>query len=153
MSANLEFCLGKVHVFKQGNGDGAGTGFYALKPPIDVGSGGKVLVVGVPLSLSEIAQPVVTLDDRRMLYTFGAAWSTGAVQLKVLLGESSGGGAAMGAVADWYKANRLSTLKKPVELSVANKGYDVYIVGMTVGAADSNNNTQDVTLTFMISDD
>ena len=152
MSANIEFCPGKVHVFKQGSGS-EGVGFYKLTPTVDVGSEGKVLVMGVPLEFREIVQPVVTLDDRRILYSFGSAWSSGSAMLKILLGESSGSGQALNSVQSWYSSNRLSALKGSIELSIANKAHEVFLIGMSLGAADANYNTQDVTLSFMLSED
>jgi hypothetical protein len=152
MSANIEFCPGRVHIFQQGEGS-AGTGFYKLVPPITVAEG-NVLIMGAPLSFREIVQPVVTLDDRRILFTFGSAWSEANVMVKVLLGESSGNGAALGAVQAWYSENRLSKkTTTPCEISIATKGHEAYLVGMSVGQADANYNTQDVTLTFMLSED
>jgi hypothetical protein len=153
MSANIEFCPGRVHIFKQGKGT-AGTGFYDLEPKVEAGGGGKVLVMGAPLTFREIVQPVVTLDDRRILFTFGSAWSEANVLLKVLLGDSNSAGAALGSVQQWYTANRLSKKKsEPCKISIATKGHWAYLVGMSVGQADPNYNTQDVTLTFMLSED
>ena len=152
MSAMIDFCQGKVHIFKQGAGN-EGTGFYQLDPKISV-SGGKVLVMGAPLTFREIVQPVVTLDDRRILFAFGSAWSEANVILKILLGTASGAGAALGSVQSWYHENRLSKkMTTPVKLSIATKAHEVFLVGMSIGAADSNCNTQDVTLTFMLSED
>ena len=153
MSANIEFCPGRVHVFKQGNGN-EGTGFYKLNPKIDVGGGGKVLVMGAPITLREIVQPVVTLDDRRILFAFGSAWSEATVLVKLLLGEANSAGAALGSAQAWYSKHRLSKrMKEPVEISIATKAHEGFLVGMSIGQADSNYNTQDVTMTFMLSED
>ena len=153
MSANIEFCPGRVHIFKQGAGS-AGKGFYELEPKIDAGGGGKVLVMGAPLSFREIVQPAVTLDDRRILFTFGSAWSEANVILKVLLGEANGAGEALGAVQQWYSTNRLSKKNAVAcKVSISTKAHEAYLVGMSVGQADPNYNTQDVTLTFMLSED
>lgn len=151
MSANIEFCPGRVHVFKQGEGS-EGKGFYKLVPEITA-TGGHVLIMGAPLSFREIVQPVVTLDDRRILFSFGSAWSEINVIVKVLLGESSGAGAALGALQAWYSTNRLSKkMTTPCKISIATKAHYAYLVGMSIGQADSNYNTQDATLTFMLSE-
>lgn len=149
----IDFCPGKVHIFKQGEGP-AGLGAYELKPPVEVGGDAKVLIMGAPLTFREIVQPVITLDDRRILYAFGSAWSEAQVLLKILLGEAKSVKSALGAVQSWYSANRLSKkMETALELSIGNKAHDVYLVGMSIGAADPNYNTQDVTLTFMLSED
>lgn len=153
MSAVIEFCPGRVHVFKQGDGN-EGEGFYKLDPKIDVGSGGKVLIMGAPIELREIVQPVVTLDSKRILYTFGSAWTEAVVQVKVLLGESSSSGESLGALQKWYEKNRVSKKnKEPVKISIATAAHQGYLVGMRIGQADSNYNTQDASMTFMLSDD
>lgn len=153
MSANIEFCAGRVHIFRQGNGS-EGTGFYFLDPEITVGSGSKVLVMGAPLTFREIVQPVVTLDDKRILFSFGSAWSEAAVLVKVLIGESSSDGSALRAVQTWYEEHRLSKkMETPVGISIANKANDAFLVGMSIGQADATYNTQDVTLSFMLSKD
>lgn len=153
MSATIEFCPGRVHVFKQGQGT-EGVGFYRLKPAIQVGGGSKALIMGAPINLREIVQPVVTLDDMRILFAFGSAWSEAAVMVKILMGESTGDGAALGAMQEWYNTNRLSKkLDTPVELSIATKGHNAFLVGLSIGQADANYNTQDVTLSFLLSED
>ncbi len=153
MSANIEFCPGRVHIFKQGEGN-EGTGFYQLNPKIDVGGEGKVLVMGAPINLREIVQPVVTLDDRRILYAFGSAWAEANVVVKLLLGAATSAGAALGAAQSWYNEHRLSKkMKTPVEISIATKAHEGYLVGMSIGQADANYNTQDVNMTFMLSED
>lgn len=153
MGAAIEICSGKVHVFKQGAGP-AGLGYYQLKPKVHVGGGSVCLIMGAGIEQREIAQPVVTLDDQRILYAFGAAWSQAVVSLKILLGRNSEGAAALGAVASWYQTSRLSaSMTKPLELSIGTEAHDVYLVGMTIGQADSQFNTQDVALTFMLAKD
>lgn len=155
MSTQIEFCAGKVHSFpKSGNKkDGTGgVGSYALIPPIEVGEGSNLLIMGVPIELREIAQPVVTLDDTRILYTFGAAWTTATVMLKLLIGD--GDDSSLNEVQAWYEANRLSKLTEtPIQLSIAKKAYPVFLVGMSLGSADADFNTQDIVLTFMLSDE
>lgn len=149
----IDFCPGRVHIFKQGDGQ-AGLGSYKLEPEIKVGGGGRVLMMGAPLTLREIVQPVVTLDDKRILFTFGSAWSEAQVMVKVLLGEAKSADASLGALQAWYTQNRLSKkMDTALELSIGNKAHDVYLVGMSIGAADPNYNTQDVTMTFMLSED
>ncbi len=153
MGAAIEICTGRVHVFRQGAGN-SGRGFYATDPAVVVPNGSRCLVMGVPIEQREIVQPVVTLDDQRILYAFGSAWSQATVLLKILLGESSGDGRALGAVQTWYDTNRLvKRLDSPVGLSIATKAHDVFLVGLNIGQADGQYNTQDVSLSFMLSKD
>lgn len=153
MGAVIEICAGRVHVFKQGEGTG-GVGYYQLDPPVQVASGSRCLIMGAPIEQREINQPVVTLDDQRILYAFGAAWSQATVMLKILLGDNSSGGAALGAAQAWYNQHRLSKLlETPLKLSIGNKAHAVFLVGHSIGAADAQFNTQDIALTFMLSED
>lgn len=146
MSAAIEVCSGRVHIFRQGAGQG-GVGFYKLNPEISVGNGGKVLITGAPLTYQEIVQPVVTLDDKQFLYVFGSAWTESIVQGKILMGGNENRG-AVSALIDWYKSNNVTKKMAPMQFSMGNKGVELYLVGLRVDAANSEYNTQDFTLIF-----
>jgi hypothetical protein len=147
MSAAIEVCSGRVHIFRQGAGQG-GVGFYSLNPSIDVGNGAKVLITGAPLVYQEIVQPVVTLDDRQFLYVFGSAWTESIVQGKILMGGNENRGALL-ALTSWYNKNNVTKRgKAPLELSMGDGGAELYLVGLRVDAANSEYNTQDFTLIF-----
>jgi hypothetical protein len=139
MSLSAAECKGHIHVV----GGGGGGGFYAISPAISSGGDGVVLIQGVALNLGEIFQPVVTLDDStRSILTFGSAWEEMTVEGMLLLGPASSGGAVVSSLVGWYKQNRISKLKGPVQVSLGGEGLDAYVVGLRMGAADPRLHTQ-----------
>jgi len=152
MAATFEVCTGKVFSFQSTAGNG-GVGFYKVSPEITTGGDARIFVTGLPLSYAEIIQPVVSMDDRRLIYTFGSAWSEGQISLLLLLGESSTKGQAVNDVIRWYEENRVSKKKGPVQASSGGEGRDVFVIGMQMGAADPNINTQQITILTLASID
>ena len=144
MSAILKDC--KVHVHFVPSGGGGGVGFYKLKPEIQPAGGGACLILGIPLALQEIVQPTVTLDDKRTLYVFGSAWSETTINGMLLLGGNKTQGRTLGALLDWYEANKVSKRPEPVELSLGSKTINAYVVGLRLDAANPTINTQNFSI-------
>jgi len=152
MSAIIESCAGVVHVITQQTGGGGG--FLKLLPDLpEASDGGRCVIRSTPITLREIVQPSVTLDDTRKIYVFGSAWAEGNVTGLMLLGrDGAGGGALAAAMRDWYDTNRISKKKSdPLTISVADAHYSAYLTGMAFGETNPDNNTQGFTLTFLIS--
>lgn len=141
MGLVIEDCRGSVHVIDGGRG-GGGSGFYAIKPPIEDSANAKALIMGISLDFQEIVQPTTTLDDRRILYLFGTAWNEMSVSGLLLLGDSTTRGAQLGRLMDWYSTNRVSQRKKPIAVSLGDGGLDAYVVGLSLGQANPQTNTQ-----------
>ena len=150
MGAAIENCKGHVHVFSDNGGGGAG--FYALDPAIGDAGGSKALVLGVPLAFAEIVQPTTTLDDKRILYLFGTAWSEMSVAGMLLLGDQSTRGQQLGELLSWYETNRVSVLKGPVSVSLGTSAVDAYVTGLRLGQANPNNNTQMFSIIMVTAD-
>lgn len=146
-SLSIVGCKGSVHVFGEGS-----PGFYAVDPPIPDAQDSKVLIMGVPLRLSEIVQPTATLDDRRILYVFGTAWSELSVSGLMLLGDSSTRGDQLTKVRTWVAENRVSRKKGPVSVSIGTSGLDGYVVGLSLGEANGQNNTQSFSIEMLTAD-
>jgi hypothetical protein len=150
MAATFEVCTGKVYAFQSSAGNG-GIGFYKVSPDITTSGGARIFVTGLPLNYAEIIQPVVSMNDRRLIYTFGSAWEEGQISLLLLLGDSSTKGQAVNDVISWYEENRVSNKKGPVQASSGGQGRDVFVVGMQMGASDPNINTQQMTISTLAS--
>lgn len=142
----LENCAGHVHMF-----GGNGGGFFKVQPEIPSTGTGKCLIVGIPITHQEIIQPTVTLDDKRSIYVFGSAWSEASISGMLLMGERSGNGEQLGALLDWYDANRISKLKAPISLSLGRSPLEAYVTGLNLGSTDPNINTQQFSVTVLIS--
>tara|TARA_R110002110_G_scaffold49550_2_gene147112 strand:- start:2745 stop:3224 length:480 start_codon:yes stop_codon:yes gene_type:complete len=157
MSLAIENCKGHVHVFSDSGEGGRTSGFYALEPPIPDTEGSKALVLGIPLQFQEIVQPTVTLDDKRALYVFGTAWNDVSVAGILLLGDASTRGAMLGSLIDWYNENRVGVRHKhgggdPVRVSMGTAGFDAYVTGLTLGAANPQFNTQQFNIKLLTAD-
>ena len=152
MSYLIAPCAGHVHVFSQGTG-APGVGLYKIDPPIPSSSGGRCLIIGIPLTYQEIVQPSVTLDDKRALYVFGSAWSEATLSGVLLLGENSEAGAQLDCLLDWYEENRISKKMGPVSLSMGSRGVSAYVTGMQLGQVDPQFNKQTFSVGMLISKD
>lgn len=149
MSTIIEPCAGFVHVFPQ---PGGGTGFLKLDPEIPNAGGGHAIIQATPITLREIIQPSVTLNDKRTIYVFGSAWAEGSVSGVLLLGKDGTGGAIAGALKGWYESNRISVAKNnPTTISIADASYSSYLIGMSFGDTQPEFNKQTFNLSFLIS--
>jgi hypothetical protein len=115
----------------------AGTAWYDVGG-LDHGKGPTpVLVMGFTLDAVELAQPVVTLDNSKILYTFGSDFSAITVFGDILLGTgTTGGGAGMKLVQAFYNANRVSALQNSIQVSGPAGAYEVYLTGLQFGRVD-----------------
>lgn len=148
MSAIIEPCAGFVHVFPQ---PGGGSGFLKLDPELPTAGDGRVIIQATPITLREIVQPSVTLNDTRTIYVFGSAWAEGSVSGVMLLGKDGTGGAIAGALKGWYESHRISKSSDPVTISIADADYSGYLIGMSFGDGQPEFNKQSFTLSFLIS--
>lgn len=148
MSAIIESCAGFVHVFPQ---SGGGSGFLQLQPDLPQAGDGRVVIQATPITLREIVQPSVTLNNKRTIYVFGSAWAEGSVSGVLLLGKDGTGGAIAGALKSWYETNRITKSKTPVTISIADASYQGYLTGMSFGDSIPEFNRQGFSLSFLIS--
>jgi hypothetical protein len=146
MSLFIQDCRGTVHIVKVGNETG-GKGFFTLQPEIPQAANAKVLLMGSNMSLMEITQPSVTLDDQRALYVFGSAWNDVPIIGLLLLGPSQGKGAQLTSLLNWYASNRVGKKMGPVEFSMGTSAFDVFVTGLAVEQADPHYNRQSFVIT------
>lgn len=132
-----------------GNNSG---GFYAIEPEIPSISGAKALIMGVPLALQEIVQPQTTLDDKRLLYLFGTAWTEMSVTGLLLLGEQDTMGAQLSQLLSWYNTNRVSVKKGPISVSLGTSGLDAFVIGLRLAEANPRNNSQAFSIMLVTAD-
>lgn len=144
MSSIIQPCAGFVHVFSQ---SGGGSGFLKLDPPLPK----DAIIQATPISLREIVQPSVTLNDKRTIYVFGSAWSEGSVTGMLLLGKDGTGGAVAGQLKGWYESNRIKKGASPVTISIADASYSGYVIGMSLGDSVPEFNKQGFSISFLIS--
>lgn len=148
MSALIQSCAGFVHVFPQ---PGGGSGFLKLDPALPEVGDGRCIIQSTPITIREIVQPSVTLNDKRTIYVFGSAWAEGSVSGVMLLGKDGSGGSIAGALKSWYETNRVSAKSDPVTISIADAKFSGYVVGMGFGDTQPEFNKQSFSISFLIS--
>lgn len=128
-------------------------GLYRLNGVTDQkGSDSAILVTGLDLIDSDVFSPVITTENLKVLYVFGKAFGQVSLQGQVLLGSVGKKTDKMDVLQQWFQKNRVAVSKKPVELSVANKAYSVYVTGFTIGAAEAELNIQAFAVQGLIAD-
>lgn len=148
MSLIIANCAGTVHVIPT---KGGGSGFFKLDPAIQNAEDGRCLVIGVPLEYAEIVQPMVTLDDRKIINVFGSAWSEASIAGMLLLGSKDSGGKQLDNLLSWYETNNISKLEDSVSASLGTTALEAYVVGLSIGQPDPSFNTQPFTIRTLIS--
>ena len=155
MSVLLQNCAGTIHVFGSGGATSSGgLGLFKLDPPIkSYAPASMCFIDSIPFSAREIVQPVVTLDDSKFLYVFGAAWTEGSISGRLLLGKNGGGAQQLIALRKWYSENRISKKKAAINASAGGMPIKAFITGMQVGEIDPNTYVQGFALTAAINFD
>lgn len=151
MGLLLEFCAGHVHVFSQGSS--GGRGFYKVSPDISVSGDGMCLITGTSLNLAELTQPTITLDRKRFIFAYGSAWTDGGISGVLLLGDKPASSGALEGLKSWYKSNRVSVKKGPIQLSAGNEAIEFYLKGLLIEPPNPAFNIQPFTLTGHIDSD
>ena len=96
-----------------------------------------ILIQGVDSHDKEIHLPVATLDNKRILYSFGKDFGDINVRGLIILGESGNPTGALGQVLQWFEEKRLSKSLAPVEVSLpGGKGYMMYPTGLALSEPD-----------------
>ncbi len=110
-----------------------------------------ILVQGASLEKFESVFKTNTLEGTRVLYSFGSQMGNVTVALQLLLGEYKGTSDAWRNLLAYYKANNVSTTKKPIKLSMpGNTSCEFFLVGMRMSPPDPNFNIAQASLTGII---
>jgi len=150
MSSSIWPARGCVYL---ASGKGSG-GLYSLDGLHTSQSHNPVLLRAVNLNDKDTVGPITTIDSKfKVIYVFGEAFGNASIKGEVLLGSVQGGGGgadSLSAVIDWFNANRLSKLKGPVNLSIKDTGYSMYVYGLVIGDSDPELNIQRFAITGLI---
>lgn len=124
-------------------------GFYKFTP--DIGASGRILIAGGDIDESDIIMPVVTLSQKKILYTFGPDWGKSTISGCVLLGEASEGGALLNTLIDWFHKNRAGKKTQPIQLAIpGKKSYNVFVTRLVIGSPDPTFNIQPFGIQLLI---
>jgi hypothetical protein len=124
-------------------GQGGGVGLYAIKGFPQSSAQAPILIQGVEINDTDIVMPVATLNNFKVLYSFGQDIGNAAIFGEVLLGPGGSSAQGLTSVLSWFQSNRVSKSSQPVSLSTpGNNTYKVYITGLFIGRADAELNIQ-----------
>lgn len=104
-----------------------------------------ILMDGIQYSESDVVLPIVALDDKRVLYSFGKNFGEFVLQGTIYILKCSGGiTSAVKDLKDQFDGNRVAQKLTPCNLSALNLSAKIYITGL----AYSNVNVQNQTISF-----
>lgn len=150
--AILTPCRGEVYRVNpvEGSGD---TGFYYI-PDLQAkkGPGDALLIMSVSPQKSDVVAPIITLENTRILYSFGANFGNITISGMILLGKSGTPGESLKTLVDFFESNRVSKKSSPIDVSGPSTAWKVFLTGLSIGEADSVNNSQSFALTGIIAE-
>lgn len=119
---------------------------YALSPKITSGSKeSPILIDGVDLVDRDIIYPVTTVENLKVIYTFGTDYGEVTINGTCLLGSAAvaGGGGSFSSVKAYFETNRISRTRRPIKVSLpGTRAYNVYLRDFGVGMPDPQFNIQ-----------
>lgn len=144
-------CKGFFHKYTPSNASGAGgEGFFT----VDGLSEDDVLIQGVNVEDKDVVMPVVTLENFRILYSFGADFGSIGVIGAILLGEAGGGGPGFNKVRQFFEDKRVSKAgDSTVKVTgPGGSGWEVYMTGLSMGEPDPQFHIQPFVLVGQIAE-
>jgi hypothetical protein len=149
--AVLSPCRGNVYRVNPVEGTGGDRGFYYISAlQAKKGDGDALLIMSVNPQESDVVAPIITLENTRILYSFGANFGNISISGMLLLGKSGTPGTSLKTLIDFFEKYRVSKSPTPVEVSGPGAGWNVFFTGLNIGEADSVTNTQAFALTGTI---
>jgi len=150
--AILTPCRGNVYRVNPGAGDG-NSGFYKIQGlSAKKGPGDALLIMSVSPTKSDVVAPIITLENTRILYSFGANFGNITISGMVLMGKSGTPGQSLKTIVDFFESNRVSKSTSPINVTGPSVAWKVFLTGLSINEADSVNNTQSFALTGIIAE-
>jgi len=119
----------------------AGAGFYSLDGLGGGANSSPIMILNGGVNDTDIVLPVSTLNNKKVLYTFGRSFGNVTVNGMILLGPN-GKSATLGSLLGWYQSNRTSGGGGTVNFSFPGGAYKLYVVGLVISEADPQFNIQ-----------
>jgi len=122
---------------------GGGSSLVNVSPDINSSNDSPILLTGVQVGDRDLILPIVTLDNFRILYTFGQDFGDFNIVGTAVLGASGGSGDAIKNVVSWFKTNRVTNSQSTVTVSLGGSGsYEIFVIGLSISEADTGFHTQ-----------
>lgn len=150
--AILTPCRGNVYKVNPVENAGEVGFFFIPTLRAKKGQGDALLIMSVSPSKSDVVAPVVTLENTRILYSFGANFGNITISGMILLGKSGTPGESLKTLIDFFEQNRVSKKPEAIAVSGPRTSWKVFLTGLNVGEADASNNTQSFSLIGVIAE-
>lgn len=145
-------CRGNVYRVNPVGGSG-NIGFYYI-PELQAkkGPGDALLIMSVSPQKSDVVAPIITLENTRILYSFGANFGNITISGMLLLGKSGTPGQSLKTLVDFFDSKRVSKSSGPINVAGPSTAWKVFLTGLNIGEADSVTNSQSFALTGIIAE-
>ena len=128
--------------YKYSPAGGGGKGFYRVDGLTTGNDANPILILGVSVKDDDVVLPVITLENTRVLYTFGASFGEVTVNGVILLGQSGQAGSGLSTIIEFFNNKRVSKSKAAVAVTGPSASWNVFMLGLTVQDVDPQFNTQ-----------
>lgn len=130
-------------------GAGGANGFYRVTGLNTDANTNPILITGVDVRDLDIVMPVVTLENSKILYTFGSNFGELTVNGSILMGKGGGNvmSLSLNTVIQFFQKNRSSQPNsKAVTVTGPGKAWNVFFTGLIILNADPQFNIQPFSL-------
>jgi len=112
----------------------ANSAFYKLAPGISSDDSSPVLILGAAVKEQDVISPKSTIDDYRIVFSFGKTFGSIQISGVVLLGTS---GKGLAGVQEYFEYFRVANFKQPIQVSTpGGKAYNFLLVSCETGMVD-----------------
>jgi hypothetical protein len=140
-------CRGNVFRVNPVQGQGGDRGFFDIEGlSAKKGDGDALLINSVAPTENDVVLPVITLENTRILYSFGANFGSINISGTILLGKSGQAGQSLKTIIDFYKQKRVSNNQSTVKVTGPSASWKVFLIGLQIGEADPQLNMQPFSL-------
>ena len=126
------------------SGGAEGSGFYKVDGLASPSGSSALLVNGVHIKDDDVVMPVITLENTRILYSFGANFGEVTVSGSILLGKAGEeAGSAVKTLLEFFKSNRVSEKKSSITVSgPPGATWKIFLIGLQLNEPDPQFHTQ-----------
>lgn len=147
-------CRGNVYKVNPSGEGGGSQGFFSIDGLTGLKGPGEALLINSAMPQeNDVVLPVITLENTRILYSFGSNFGDMVVSGVILLGKAGGnGGQALKMLIDFFKENRVSQKQEATKVTGPGVGWEVFLTGLAVSEADAVTHMQPFQLSGKIAE-
>lgn len=141
----------EVYMLQSGGG---GSGRFSLEGFESVFKTGKgeppVMITGISYGENDVILPVVALDDKRILYTFGKNFGQFSLHGTIYLCGCQQDTMKIQKLMSTFESERVSKAKKPINFSTGDYSAKVYPQEITLQNGNPNRQSIDFSITCLV---